>query len=323
MSDAYIPATPYAKLLAKERGINFGMIAPSGFLGEIRARDIPAPGAGAARATPLARRMAGTMGVDLGSIKGTGYEGKVCKTDVLAAARHGAEQAGSSAQQARRDRMSGMRRVVAKRMIKAHTEIPPVTHVVRNDVTSLLEARGKLNASGDRKYSVNDLVLKAVVKALRSNPQMLVNIDGEEIIYNGRINIGMAVAVDTGLIVPVINAADSLGLAELSEAAADLAVRARTNKLLPNEYAGNTFTVTNLGMFEVESFTPIINQPDAAILGLGCVTEELAIDNGVLTVRKIMRTCLTYDHRLLDGASASRFQLELKRLLENPIEIMM
>lgn len=324
MSDTYIPATPYAKLLAKENKLDIREAARNGRYGEVLAKDVLALLRRAGRATPLARRMAEAMGLELSQIDGTGYAGKVCKADVLAiSGQHGAVASAQAPVKAQREKITGIRRIIAQRMLQSHTEIPPVTHVVRNDVTALLEARNKLNSSGGRKYSINDFILKAVVKALISNPHMLVGIDGDDIIHKGKVNLGMAVAIDAGLIVPVIHGAGNMSLDDLSETAADLVARARTNKLSPDEYTGNTFTVTNLGMYEVESFTPIINQPDAAILGVCCITDELALNGGVAITQKIMRTCLTYDHRLLDGVSAARFQLELKRLLENPIEIVM
>lgn len=323
----YIPATPYAKLLSRQNGIDLSLAQPTGNYGAVRAADVMKVEAtpSRAKATPLAKRMAQGMGIDITQVVGSGHGGKVTRADVLAARPKGDQPAAKApAQQGeKREGMSAMRKVVARRMLQSHTEIPPVTQVVRNDVTALMEARQKLNANGGRKYSMNDFILKAVAKALDSNRHMLVSIDGDEIIYKDNINLGMAVAIDSGLIVPVINDADKLTLEQLSDAAKDLAVRARENKLLPDEYRGNTFTVSNLGMFDVETFTPIINQPDAAILGVCSVFDELALVDGAVVVRKVMRTCLTYDHRLLDGASAARFQKELKRLLENPIEILM
>jgi len=322
MDSVYIPATPFAKLLAKERGVDIRNAVPTGFYGEVRSSDIlSAAGREERRATPLASRMAEKLGLDMKDIAGTGYDGKVCKTDILSAVESQRENARAAAES--RVRMSGMRKAISRRMLKSHTEIPSVTHIVKNDVTSLLEARTKINASGKKKYSINDFILKAVIKALAANPQILACIDGDDIIYKEKINLGMAVAVDAGLVVPVIRDARAMSLDELSETARGLAAKARENKLSPDEYKGHTFTVSNLGMCDVESFTPIINQPDAAILGVCCVSEEPALLDGAVALRKVMRTCLTYDHRLLDGAGAAKFQKELKRLLENPIEIIM
>lgn len=340
MTIQYKPATPYARTLANEHGIDLHSVLPTGAAGEVKARDVLAlikQGAGTANiaATPLARRMAKAQGLDLSQISGSGWNNKVTKTDVLSyiasgasAVSGGASAASGTAASAdtmpdQRKPMSGMRKVVAARMLQSHTEIPSVTNTVKVDVTALLEARSKLNENSELRISVNDFVLMAAAKALKSNPQMLISLDGNEIIQHSHIHLGMAVSVADGLLVPVIKDADQLSLQKLSKAAKDLAVNARNNKLSPDAFSGSTFTVTNLGMFDVESFTPIINQPNAAILGVCCVDEELALKNGAVTVRKIMRTCLTFDHRLLDGVSAARFQKEVKRLLENPIEIVM
>jgi len=328
MRESFIPSTPYARLIAGERGVPLSDAVPTGRFGAVRARDIPeAPAGTGDRATPLARRMAQALGVELSAVRGSGHREKILKRDVLAAQAAPAPAAGVPASQApaggeRRERLAGMRGVVARRMSRAHAEIPPVTHTVKADVTELEAARRRLGENGAR-YSVNDFVLMAVAKALDTHREMLVSIDGEEVIYKDRINLGMAVALDAGLIVPVLRDADRLTLPELSAAARDLAVRTREGKLLPDEYKGNTFTVTNLGMFGVESFTPIINQPDAAILGVCCIEDVLCLAEGTVCVRRMMRTSVTYDHRLLDGATVARFQKEVKRLLENPIEIVL
>jgi pyruvate dehydrogenase E2 component (dihydrolipoamide acetyltransferase) len=220
--------------------------------------------------------------------------------------------------------ISEMRRVIADRMYRSHSEIPSVTHTVKVDVTELLEMRDRINQDGSRKISINDLVLKATCIALREHPNMLVSIDGNEIIQYGSVNLAIAVALADGLVVPVIKGADRLGLSELSEQAAALASAARENRLLPDDYKGSNFTVSNIGMYAVESFTPIINQPDAAILGVCAVEEELTLNReDRLCRRKKMRLSLTYDHRLLDGATAARFQLTLKNVLENPVRVLL
>jgi len=317
-------ATPYARMLAGEKGVDIRSATPSGPYGEVRAADVLMIADRAVRATHLARRMADISGIDTTGIKGTGYGGKIVKTDVLAAMSKKPIGPGAALQQeGRREKMSGMRRVVAQRMLRAHTEIPSVTQTVKNNVTKLIEVRRKLNEAGERKYSFNDLILKAVVRALASHPNILVSIDGDGIVYKDSVNLGMAVAVDAGLIVPVIRNAQDMSLLELSEAARDLSEKARENRLTPDDYKGNTFTVSNLGMYDVETFTPIINQPDAAILGVCCITDELALVDGSVSVQKIMRTSLTFDHRLIDGVTAAVFQKEVKRILENPVEILL
>ena len=221
------------------------------------------------------------------------------------------------------EKLTGMRKVVAQRMYTSAVEIPTVTQTVKIDVTALLAFRKQLKEAG-HPFSVNDLVLKAVAKALRQHPEMLVSLDGEQIIRRAHVNLGMAVALDTGLIVPVIRDADLLSLEALSATAKDLAERARTNQLGADEYKGSTFTVSNLGMFGVESFTPIINQPDAAILGVNCTEDELVMeDDGTIAKHQVMRISLTFDHRLLDGAVAAKFEMAVRELLEHPMDILL
>lgn len=335
MQKTYIPSTPYARLIAEEKGIDIGQATPTGPYGEVKAKDIlKVAQAGSGRITPLARRIAEASGVELCTVTGSGFKGKIVKKDVLKArdmkmsgpkdmSKSESGQASSGESPEKRVRLSGMRKVVAQRMSQSHTQIPSVTQNVKVDVTVLLQARKKINEKAEIKISVNDFVLMATARALSTHRNMLVSLEGEEIVYKSDINLGMAVALDAGLIVPVIRNADTMSLYELSAAAKDLAKRARSNKLIPDEYKGNTFSISNLGMFDVESFTPIINQPDAAILGICAIQDELVMEHGAVCVHKVMRTSLTYDHRLLDGATAAKFQKELKRLLENPIEIVM
>jgi len=187
----------------------------------------------------------------------------------------------------------------------------------------IVNGEEKLKEEGHA-FSVNDFVLKAVAKALRRHPEILVSLDGEQIIRRAHVNLGMAVALDAGLIVPVIRDADLLSLEALSAKAKDLAERARANQLGADEYKGSTFTVSNLGMFGVESFTPIINQPDAAILGVNCTEDELVMeDDGTIAKHQVLRISLTFDHRLLDGAVAAKFEMTVRDLLEHPMDILL
>lgn len=218
-----------------------------------------------------------------------------------------------------------MRKVVSTRMLQSHTEIPPVTQNIKVDVTELVAFRKMLNEKTGKKYSVNDLILKATAKALKMHPEMNVSYkDDTTYIQHNHINIGMAVALDSGLIVPVIKDADKLGLEELSEKAKDLATRAKENKLGADEYKGSTFSVSNLGMFGIETFTPIVNQPNAAILGVCAIEDELALNaEGNVEVRKVMRLSCTLDHRLLDGAVVAKFEMDLRDILQAPISIVL
>ena len=297
------------------------------------------------RISPLARKIARQMGVDTAAVTGTGPNGRIIKRDILAAA----ESASKTAPAVQKsvapaaassgtafpvknlelmegdtvEKLTGMRKVVAQRMYTSAVEIPTVTQTVKVDVTALLAFRKELKEAG-HSFSVNDFVLKAVAKALRKHPEILVSLDGEQIIRRAHVNLGMAVALDTGLIVPVIRDADLLGLEALSAKAKDLAERARNNQLGADEYKGSTFTVSNLGMFGVESFTPIINQPDAAILGVNCTEDELVMeDDGTIAKHQVLRISLTFDHRLLDGAVAAKFEMTVRDLLEHPMDILL
>ena len=293
----------------------------------------PAAGGKRIRISPLARKIAGQMGVDYTVLTGTGPSGRIVKRDILAAA-ESAPKAAAPAPADRKiaapaavsgtafpvknlelmegdtvEKLTGMRKVVAQRMYTSAVEIPTVTQTVKVDVTALLAFRKKLKEEGHA-FSVNDFVLKAVAKALRRHPEILVSLDGEQIIRRA--------------IVPVIRDADLLSLEALSAKARDLAERARANQLGADEYKGSTFTVSNLGMFGVESFTPIINQPDAAILGVNCTEDELVMeDDGTIAKHQVLRISLTFDHRLLDGAVAAKFEMTVRDLLEHPMDILL
>lgn len=295
------------------------------------------------RISPLARKIAAKLGVSCAGIDGSGPARRIVAKDIYAAAdaqRAVIRQdmtapsaipttAGIKSGAVRMDgdtvsRLSGMRRVVSERMLRSHSEIPPVTQNIKVDVTELMKLRKTLETMAGKKYSVNDLILKAAAKCLRAHPEVLVSYDGGCVVQHTHVNLGMAVALDAGLIVPVIRDADQLGLDALSEAAKDLAARAKENKLMADECKGSTFSVSNLGMFGIETFTPIINQPDAAILGVCAIADELSLnEEGAVTVHKVMRLSLTYDHRLLDGAVAAKFEMDLRDLLQTPINILL
>lgn len=297
------------------------------------------------RISPLAKKTAAKLGVDYTAVAGSGPKGRIVQKDILAAAEAAKAAPASvvipsvvSAPTAPVStggevdlmdgdevvKLAGMRKVIAERMTKSAQEIPTVTQNVKIDVTDLMVFRKKVNEDLGVKYSLNDYILKAVAKALKNNRHILVSIDGDKIIKRAHVNIGMAVALDEGLIVPVIKDADKMSLGEISAAARDLAERAKTNKLEMDEYKGSTFSISNLGMFGVETFDPIINQPDAGILGVCAVQDELVMDDeGNITKRQFMRISFTFDHRLIDGATAAKFELAIKELLEKPMQILM
>lgn len=295
------------------------------------------------RISPLARKTAAKLGVDYQNLTGSGPSGRIVQKDILAAAEAAKQQpapvaeapaaapapAAKSGELELMDgdevvKLAGMRKVVAERMAKSAREIPTVTQNVKIDVTKLVAFRKQINETSGQKFSMNDFILKAVANALRANPHILVSIDGNQIIKRAHVNLGMAVALDDGLIVPVIRDADKLSLSQISATAKDLAVRARENKLAMDEYKGSTFTISNLGMFGVETFDPIINQPDAGILGVCAVQDELDMDDeGKIFKKQVMRISFTFDHRLIDGAVAAKFELAIKELLEDPMRILL
>ena len=316
---AFVKATPYARKVAKQYHIDLAAVKPTGPGGAVLERDVIAAREGrqkrpAVPVTPLAERMARSMNIDLRNVRGTGIGGKISKKDVLNAAGRGA---GEMVPGEHREALTGMRRVIAEKMT-ASLSIPTVTVTTKVDVTELMAMREERNRSSAQHVSVNDLILMAVAKALARNPRMLCRFDGDGIIYVDDVNIGMAVALDEGLLVPVIKNADKKSLLELSEEAKNLARRAREKHLSPDECRGATFSVSNMGMFGVEAFTPILNPPDSAILGVCAVSDAWVIREGVPRVRKVMRICLTFDHRVMDGAQAAKFNLSVREHLEHP-----
>lgn len=304
----------------------------------------PLPAGGRIKISPLAKKTAAKLGIDYTMLSGSGSGGRIVQKDII-----NAEAAtGFSAPAAAVDdllqtaappsgnmglelmegdeviRLSSMRKTVAHRMFKSHSEIPSVTTNAKVDVTKLMALRKQLNAEMERKYSVNDFILKATAKALQKNRSMLAAWNGDSIIKRAHINLGMAVALDVGLIVPVIFDADKMGLDMISDKAKDLAERARSGELNPEEYQNSTFSISNVGMMGVESFTPVINQPDMAILGVCAIQDELDMDDdGKLFKKKVMRTSLTWDHRLMDGSDAAKLQNAITELLENPMSILL
>lgn len=287
---------------------------------------------GRIKISPLAKKTAEKMSIDYINITGTGPGGRIIQNDILNAKsysnKNNINQATLKSNIALMEgdiveELSAMRKAISSNMIKSHNEIPCVTQTMKINVSKLLKFRKELNENRDLKFSVNDFLLKATGKALKINRALLVSIDGDKVIKRARINIGMAVALDDGLIVPVIKDVDKISLEELSNQTKELAIKARENRLNIDEYSGSTFTVSNMGMYQIESFTPIINMPNAAILGVCGINEELYInDKGDIYKNDIMRISLTYDHRLIDGSVAAEFQFTLKNILEEPMSIL-
>lgn len=315
----FVKATPYARKIAKQYHIDLTAVTATGPGGAVVEKDVERAHEGRQRTrevpvTPLAVRIADSMQIDLKNVRGTGLGGKISKNDVLAAAgRQDDEMYPGEV----REVLSGMRRAVAEKMTQSYA-VPSVTITTKVDVTGLLELRAEYNTCHKERITINDLVLSAVAKSLVKNKRLLCSFDCDSIIYKDAINLGLAVSMDDGVLVPVIRNADQLELKELAQKAHDLAKRAREHRLSPDECAGSTFTVTNMGMFGVEAFTPLINLPDAAILGVCTVSDGCIVKDGLPQVRKVMRICLTFDHRAMDGAMAAKFNLAVREYLENP-----
>jgi pyruvate dehydrogenase E2 component (dihydrolipoamide acetyltransferase) len=280
------------------------------------------------KASPVARRVAAELGVDLSSVKGTGPEGRVTETDVRAAAkaRSAAQKvpappikAGESA----RINLSGMRKIIAQRLVES---LGPVPHFYLNidiDAGPLMAAREELKSAGEgaeaSKITVNDFVLKAAVEAAVKVPRVNASFDGDAIVQYADVDLGIAVAIEDGLLTPVVRAAQNKSLREISEAVKDLAHRARNKRMKPEEFQGGTFTVSNLGGMGVDSFSAVINPPQGFILAVGRITKTPIIGDGdQIVAGHRMTITMSCDHRVVDGSLGAAYLKELRHLLENP-----
>jgi len=276
------------------------------------------------RATPAARRIARERGVDLSAVTGSGPQGRIQAADVLAFTQ---APAGTPAPVAEIIPLQGMRRTIAERMTTSYRTTPHITFTVRVDMSRFEEARARLNAraeaAGEVHVSATALIVKAVAWALRQHPWLNSTLHDEEIHLLPEVNVGVAVALEEGLIVPVVHQADRKSVAEIAAEMNDLVTRAREGRLTPADVAGGTFTVSNLGPFGIEQFTAIINPPQAAILAVGATQLEPVVDEeGQVVVRPVMRMTLSADHRVVDGARAARFLTDLREALEAPTLIL-
>jgi len=268
------------------------------------------------RASPAARRLAEEYGIELSKISGTGPGGRIVKEDVLRFI-EGLEKEKAEVKIRKVIRIEGMRKTIARRLSESHRTIPAVAIVMKVDMSKALELRKKMKEE-NRNVSITAMVVKAVAKALEQDPTLNSSVEGDRIIVYEDINVGVAVSLPDGLIVPVIKDANKKALTEISEEIESLSKKAREEGLSPEEVSGGTFTVSNLGTRDVEFFTPIINPPQTAILGVGTISNEpVAIDGNVET-KPIMRLSLVFDHRVTDGVPASELLRKIKEHLENP-----
>jgi len=294
----------------------------------------PAPTADDGRipASPLARRLAHEAGIALASIAGTGPHGRVIKADVDAAIAGGGASAGTTVSDGARTfvsrpdtamTLSQMRKTIARRMGQSNAEIPHFYLTIDADMGGAVAMRTQLKAAlPDVKISYNDMVIMAVAKALVKHPEINAYWDGQTIVRRGDIHVGMAVAVDEGLIVPPVRHTEQRSLSEIAVATRAIGTKARDKKLTPSEMTGSTFTVSNLGMFGIEQFQAVINPGEGAILAVGAIRDEAVVVDGKLEPGKRMRVNLACDHRVMDGAVGAQFLVTLRGYLEQPLSML-
>jgi pyruvate dehydrogenase E2 component (dihydrolipoamide acetyltransferase) len=278
-------------------------------------------------ASPLAKKLAEEKGVDLSFISGTGEGGRITKRDVdhyvpydAPARPAGSGASGSSLTESFTDEpISQMRKTIARRLGESMFTAPHFYLTISLDMDNAIAARKAMNSNEGVKVSFNDMVIKAVAMALRKHPAINSSWLGDVIRRNTHIHIGVAVAVEDGLLVPVVRFADSKGLTQIGDEVKVLAQKAKDKKLQPAEWEGNTFTISNLGMFGIEQFTAIINSPDSCILAIGGISQEPVVKNGQVVPGNIMKVTLSCDHRTVDGATGAAFLQTFKQYMENPV----
>jgi pyruvate dehydrogenase E2 component (dihydrolipoamide acetyltransferase) len=285
------------------------------------------------RSSPLARRLASERGLDLQQLSGSGPGGRIIRRDIDAALAGGAATAAPAVAATITGRapaapgqdftdvpLSQIRKTIAKRLTESIGPIPTFYLTSEVDVTRIAEMRDAMSAQGaEFKVSYNDIILKAVATALAQHPEVNAHWLGDRIRQFNRVHVGMAVAIDEGLITPVIFDADRKGLLQIARESRALVERARARRLTPDEYTGSTFSVSNLGMFGIDQFTAIINPPEAGIIAVGAVEDKPVVVNGAVAVRKRLRLTMSCDHRVIDGALGARFLQALRTMLENPL----
>src|SRR5690554_5183836 len=292
---------------------------------------------GRIKASPLARKIAEDKGIDLSKVNGSGPDGRIVKKDVedfkevATAPKAAASQESSSAPlrtsfkslESKEVKVSQMRKVIARRLSESKFTNPHFYETVDVDMKSAISARTAMNDANDVRISFNDIIVKACAVALTRHQAINSSWHEDVIVEHGDVNIAVAVAIDDGLMTPVINHVDQKGLLQISSETRELAGLARDRKLQPEQMEGSTFTISNLGMFGIEEFTAIINPPNACILAVGAIRDVPVVENGAVVPGKRMKITLSSDHRIVDGAKAAKFLSEIKTLLENPISMLL
>lgn len=281
------------------------------------------------KASPLAKSIAAASGVDLSKVQGSGPNGRIVKKDLDGADASKTKEVASAPHPERSEgpdvdtRISQMRKTIAKRLAESKFTNPHFYETIDIDMKNAVSVREALNASGDVKISFNDLVVKACAMALRKHKAVNSSWLGDIIREYGSVHVAVAVAIEDGLVTPVIRNTDQKGLAQISAETKDLAKRARDRKLEPKDWEGSTFTISNLGMFGIEEFTAIINPPNACILAVGAIRDVPVVENGAIVPGKRMKVTLSSDHRVVDGAVAAQFLNSVRGFLENPATMLL
>lgn len=340
-ADGKIKITPRARRAAAEKGIDITTlnIKGTGYKGGINEADLLNYLArNKAKSSPLAKKLAEFEGVNIKNAHGSGINGKVLKKDIEAFISKDSSKAqvlASSDVNVINGKeiievidYSGVRKIIGERLSQSKFTSPHLYFTQKVNLEKLLNLRKEINSAQDKKTSVTDFIAKAVVKALQKYPDMNSSLEGEKIIKYKTVNLGIAVASPTGLIVPVIKNAEKMDVVEISKSSATLFEKARNGKLIPDEYTGGTFTISNLGMFGIENFTAIINPPESGILAVSSTKDEVVVevdgqDNKHMVIRPIMNITLSVDHRIIDGLLAAQFVGEVKKLLENPLSLLL
>lgn len=322
-------SSPRARLRAEENGVDIAAVPGSGPDGLVVERDVQNYIANQPTVTPLAANQARIQGIDLSGLTGTGPNGKITTEDlhIASAAVEPAPAAepipGQLTRGTRTEAMSGMRKAISRNMLTSKSTNAQTNHRMVVDMTAAVALRRQYKALGI-KISYNDIIVRACAKALQGFPIVNASVDGSDIVYHDYVNIGTAVSVPGGLIVPVIRDADIIGLTGIAAKSAELIEKAREGRLTEADYHGGTFTVSSLGMFDLDDFVAIINPPESAILAVGKIAKTPVVvtdDEGEdqVVIKSMCALCLSYDHRIIDGAEAAKFLQKLKSYLQNPI----
>ena len=328
-------SSPRARLRAEENGVDIAAVPGSGPDGLVIERDVNAYLANKPAMTPLAANIAKAQGVDLSGVTGTGSNGKITVLDLTGAAPAAAPapqeapaavQQTASVQQARgthTEKMSGMRKAISRNMLASKETNAQTNHRIKVDMTAAIALRKQYKDLGI-KVSYNDIIVRACAKALADMPIVNASVDGDDIMYHDYVNVGTAVSVPGGLIVPVIKDADIVGLSGIAVRSAALIEKAREGRLTDADYHGGTFTVSSLGMFDLDDFVAIINPPESAILAVGKIAKTPVVVTNAegedeIAIKSMCALCLSYDHRIIDGAEAAKFLQKVKNYLQNPV----